>query len=155
MGDFITYLQRRVEDTRQALDAINIQIQKANADRLVLMADLDGYERTLGAEMRLQGIAPVALPAPPPSGPPAGNGTGKHEETNKAEFARQLIRDNPNGLWPRDILHGFQKAGIPIAKPYIYALVQRLQKQGAIRQRRDKWYPVLESDKPDGGTAEA
>jgi len=149
MSDFIAHLQRRVEDAKRDLDAVNAQIQKANADRLMLMADLEGFERTLSAEMRIQGVSPVASLDSTANGTPAKNGTVAHGEVNKAEFARQFIRDNPTGLLPRDIFRGFQKAEIPIAKAYIYALVQRLERQGAIRQRRDKWYPVLESDKPD------
>jgi hypothetical protein len=150
MGDFINYLQQRLEHTKQALQVVNERIQKAAVERDMLTADLEGYERTLAAELRLHGIdAGDGQPeAVRPNGA-IGNGTGEHAEINKAEFARCFFRDNPNGLLPRDILRGFEKAGIPIGRPYIYALVQRLQKQGAIRQRRDKWYPVLESDKPD------
>jgi hypothetical protein len=151
MGDFINYLEQRVEHTKLALQAITEQIQKASAEREVLMADLAGYERTLSAERRIHGIDTGT----PEAEVVRHNGAGKSwtqittEAVNKADFARQFVRDNPNGLLPRDILRGFEKAGIPIGRPYIYALVQRLQKQGAIRQHRDKWYPVLESDKPD------
>src|ERR1039458_10178950 len=56
MGDFINYLEQRVEHTKLALQAITEQIQKASAEREVLMADLAGYERTLSAERRIHGI---------------------------------------------------------------------------------------------------
>jgi hypothetical protein len=85
------------------------------------------------------------------------NGTNPADtgEINKAEFARQFVRAHADaGVTPNDIFKGFQDAGIPIKKPYIYALVQRLQKQTAIRPRRGKWYPVPESEQSVNGTAE-
>jgi len=77
------------------------------------------------------------------------NGDGAIEvPLTKAEFARRFIRSRAeSGATPADIFEGFQKAGIPVKKPYIYALVQRLQSQTAIRLKRGKWYPVPESER--------
>jgi hypothetical protein len=75
-------------------------------------------------------------------------------EINKTEFARRFIRGRPDsGATPADILKGFQDAGIPIKKPYVYALVQRLQEQTAIKKKRGKWFPVAESERPQAGDA--
>ena len=115
----------------------------------MLIADLEGYERTLAAERRNSGIEATASDVTQTPLSETHNGAN-HHEINKAEFARRVIRESPNGLWPREILRAFERAGIPIGKPYIYALVQRLQKQGVIRQRRDKWYPVPHSERTDG-----
>jgi len=150
MGDFIAYLQHRVENTKRTLQAINDEIQKANVKREMLMADLQGYERTLIAEMRSQG---ATLPQEAVQLPLKGSTNGDGAEVNKAEFARQFVRKHDTGVTPNDIYKGFKDAGIPIAKPYVYALVQRLQKQTAIRSRRGKWYPVLESDNGTGEQA--
>ena len=152
MPDFINYLQHRVEETKRKLQEVNDRIQQATVERETLGADLQGYERTLSAEMRGQGLAvPVTVhqESLPLNGSPNG-GIG-----NKAEFTRQFVRQHAeSGVTPADIFKGFQDAGVPINKAYIYALVQRLQKQTAIRSRRGKWYPVPESEQAVIGTAE-
>lgn len=153
MSDFINYLQHRVEETKRKVQEKTERITQDCAEREVLVADLSAYERTLAAEMRGQG-----MDVPPQLVQMPLNGTGNSAdpgETNKAEFARQFVRAHADaGVTPNDIFRGFQDAGISIKKPYIYALVQRLQKQTAIRQRRGKWYPVPESEQSVSGTAD-
>jgi hypothetical protein len=153
MADFITYLEGRVQETKRTLQSVTERIQKANVERETLIADLEGYERTLSAEKRIRGVEAEPLQS---EAIHSSNGSRAGlPEVNKADFARQFIRDHPGGVLPRDIMRGFQEKGIPIGKPYIYALVQRLQKQGQIRQRRDRWYPVepgrTDEDSNDGG----
>ena len=153
MGDFITYLQHRVEETKRRVQETTDRMNQAISERETLVADLAGYERALSAEMRGQGmtVQPQAVQIPL-DGSAAGT-TG----TNKAEFARQFIRRRADlGAKPNDIFQGFQDAGISITKPYIYALVQRLQKQGAIRLKRDRWFAVPESaHSADGSSSQS
>lgn len=154
MSDFVNYLQHRIEEAKRKLQEANDRIQQAVAEREMLTADLQGYERTLAAELRDQGIKVSPQPVQMPLSDPGGddNETGG---VNKAEFARQFVRKHgATGVTPNDIFQGFVDAEIPIKKPYIYALVQRLQKQNAIRPRRGKWYPVLESDQSLNGTVD-
>lgn len=154
MSDFVNYLQHRVEETKRKVQETTDRMNRAIAERQTLVDDLAGYERALSAEMREQGIK---IPAQAVQMPLAGsNGNGANTgETSKAEFARQFVRGHADvGVTPNDIYKGFQDAGIPIKKPYIYALVQRLQKQTAIRSRRGKWYPVPESEQPLKESAE-
>jgi hypothetical protein len=149
MSDFINYLQHRVEETKRKVQSVTDRLNQAITERETLVGDLAGYERALSAEMRGSGMdvhpQPVQMPL---------NGADETPETNKAEFARQFVRGRADaGATPNDIFKGFQDAGIPIKKPYIYALVQRLQKQGAIRLKRNKWFPVPESETSVNGTA--
>jgi hypothetical protein len=126
-------------------------MQQAMADRDMLGVDLQGYERALSAEMRDQGI--TASPKSTIQEPLPLNGTG--DVVSKAEFARQFIRGRAEtGATPADLFKGFQDAKIPIKKPYIYALVQRLQGQTAIRLKRGKWYPVPESEQSQAPNGE-
>lgn len=153
MIDFVNYLQHRVSEARCDLDDVNKKLQKAMEDRDLLGAELQGYERALAAEMRRQGMV---SPDPPDSRKPLPSETEDRDASvSKAEFARQFIRARAEtGATPTDIMKGFQGAGIPIKKPYIYALVQRIQKQGAIKSKRGKWFPVPVSEQAANGTAE-
>lgn len=149
MNEFMDYLKHRIEETKHDLQAASERMQQAMADRDMLGADLQGYERTLAAEMRKRGITlpvgPTAAAPIPPKEP--GDGT----ETNKAEFARRFMQEQAaSGVTPTDLFNGFISAGIPIKKPYIYSLVQRLVGQGTIRKKRGRWYPVLESEADTG-----
>jgi hypothetical protein len=148
MPDFINHLQHRIETTKLRLKELSDQMGALTQEHQMATADLQGFERTLAAEMREQGMkvpqatAQETLPL---------NGGG---ETNKAEFARKFIRGRADsGATPMDLYQGFKDAGIPIGRAYIYALVQRLQKQDAIRSRRGKWYPVPEAEQHDGAGA--
>jgi hypothetical protein len=139
MNDFLTYLRHRIEETKRKLHEANERVQQAMSERDMLGADLQGYERTLAAEMRNQGMS--TLPNLPTQESPPINGAGT-AETNKAEFARQFVREHAaTGSTPTDLFNGFVAAGVPIKKPYVYSLVQRLQKQGAIKAKRGKYYP--------------
>jgi hypothetical protein len=155
MSDFVNYLQHRVDETKRKVQEITERMNQAITGREVLLADLAGYERALAAEMREQGMK---VPAPLVQTPLATAETGLSNgngETNKAEFTRRFVRSHADyGVTPSDIFKGFKDAGIPIQKPYVYALVQRLQKQGAIKSRRSKWYPAMESDQPANGAGE-
>jgi hypothetical protein len=155
MSDFVNYLQHRVEDTKRKVKEAIERLNQAIAEREMLVADLAGYERALEAEMRSQGINVLPQPVQMPLNG-TSNGT-EHGETNKAEFVRQFVRAHADaGVTPNDIFKGFQDAGIPIKKPYVYSLVQRLQNQKppSIRSRRRKWYPIPESEQSVDGTAE-
>ena len=146
MSDFIQFLKTRIDEAKRELQSATDRMNKAEAERAMLSAELQGYERTLAAENRRQGQA-VSISVV------AGDSTQVSDSFNgetvsKAEFARQFIRSRADsGSTPNDIYQGFQAAGIAIKKPYVYALVQRLQKQTAIRPRRGKWYPVPESER--------
>lgn len=153
MSDFIDHLQHRIEETKRRLQDANERMQQAMADGQMLTADLQGYERTLAAEMRGQGVTDVSPKSATQGELPlnAGSCNGAASaitEVSKAEFARQFIKNHAaGGATPADLYKGFQDAAIPIGKAYIYALIQRLQKQRAIRSRRNKWYPVPESER--------
>ena len=144
MNDFIAYLQNRIDDTRKRLQHVTDQIQRATTEREMLIGDLQGYERALAAETRSDSATVTDTPVRPTTQPNGAVHLDEPQEytENKAEFARQFVRSHAQyGSTPSDIFKGFQDAGIPIKKPYIYALVQRLQKQKAIRQRRGRYYP--------------
>jgi hypothetical protein len=149
MSEIVEFLNRRIAETKAKVQEANERVQKALADRDTWGADLQGYERALAAEMREEGLT---VPSKPESSEPVSgntNGDGAIEvPLTKAEFARRFIRSRADsGATPTDIFEGFQKAGIPVKKPYIYALVQRLQGQTAIRLKRGKWYPVPDSER--------
>ncbi len=158
MADFITYLQNRVTEVKDDLEDANARLQHAESDRRMLEAELQGYEKALTAELRRQGKVTQAVPAT--SNEPAQSsdiGAEAENGPNKAEFARHFIRLKAEaGVTPSDLLKGFQEAGIPIGRAYIYALIQRLQKSKppAIRSKRGKWFPVLETEQPVNGIAE-
>src|SRR5947208_2139539 len=100
-------------------------MNRAKARAELLAADLEGFERVLSAERRINGVIPMTEAPEQPNPQPNTTIDG-----NKAEFARQLIRKRADiGTLPNDLFKGFQEAGIPITKPYCYSLVQRLQKQ--------------------------
>ncbi len=156
MSEIVEFLNRRIAETKAKVQDANERAQKALADRDMWGADLQGYERALAAEMREEG---VIAPVKPDSSavPESANGDAADDmpPMTKAEFARRFIRSRAeSGATPADIFEGFQKAGIPVKKPYIYALVQRLQGQTAIRLRRGKWYPVPESERGSTGETE-
>jgi hypothetical protein len=157
MSDFINYLQNRIEQTKGELKDANDRLQQAASDRDMLTAELQGYEKTLSAEHRRQGIEVATVKSEAQESLALSDSATGEPEVNKAEFARQFIcKRAESGVTPADILKGFQEAGVPITKPYIYSLVQRLQnrKPPAIRSRRGKWYPVSESEQSVSGTAE-
>lgn len=84
---------------------------------------------------------------------PLDNDSTEDHAINKADFARQFIRSRAGtGATPADLMKGFENAGIAITKPYIYSLVQRLQKQNAIRKRRGKWHPIPDSEQSVNGS---
>src|ERR1022692_1421485 len=153
MDDFVNFLQHRIAETKGKLEDANKRMQQAIADRELFTADLQGYERSLSAEMRDQGVK--VLPQAQQSELSLNGDNGG--ELNKTELARQFFRGHPQaGATPSDLFKGFQDAGIQIKKPYIYALVQRLQKQTAIRSRRGRWYPVPISEQSNqDGNADA
>jgi hypothetical protein len=144
MSDVINYLQHRVEEVRRDHQLAMDRMMQAAAERDLLASELQGYEKALSAEVRRQGFATVATK-------PDAQGTLSlpdlnSDSTNKAEFARQFIRRCPDGVDPGQIFEAFRCQNIPIKKPYVYALVQRLRDQGAIRQRRGRWFSISDSD---------
>lgn len=150
MGDFINYLQHRVEETKSDLDDAVKRMHKANEERGMLEKELQGYEQALSAEMRRQGLSASAAQSDSQEQLPLDS---EQEDTesgaNKAGFARQFFRSHAeSGVTPNDLFVGFQEAGIPIKKPYIYALIQRFHnsKPPTIRSKRGKWFPVPESE---------
>jgi hypothetical protein len=158
--DVINHLEQRVDETKRDLQDAHEKVQEWMSREDMLRAELQGYERALAAEMRREGRAVVA---PPPAIPVSVSekievqDSGAADVQSKAEFARKFIRDRVDtGATPAEIFKGFQEAGIPITKPYIYSVVQRLQKRKppAIRLRRGKWYPVPDSEQPLNGTGE-
>ena len=141
MSDIRNYLQHRIEETRSDLQSVVERIQQATAERDLLTAELQGYEKTLAAEMRRNGV-PVPAPAKQISLPMDSPSV---EGPNKTEFARNFFREHADaGATPGELYDGFVKAGIRIKRPYIYSLVQRLQGK-AIRKKRGRWFPVQES----------
>ena len=148
-GDFVSYLKHRVEQARAEHQAACDRFVQLIAERDMLQAELQGYEKALAAELRRQGITGTSNILAAQETLPLSAGAAMEETVNKAEFARRFIRGRADtGATPGDIYKGFQDAGIPVGKPYIYALVQRIQKQGWIRPRRGKWYPVPELEQP-------
>lgn len=142
--DFVSYLQQRIDEATKKLQAVNEQIQKLNTDRENLVGDIDGYKRTLVAETRGTAIHTMASTS---ASVPAIDEIKLDARPNKAEFARQFVRGRVQfGVTPGDIFQGFHDSGIKITKPYVYSILQRLRTQGEIRQKRGKWFPVLESD---------
>ncbi len=138
MTEFMDHLKHRIEETKQRLQIATEKLQQAISDREMLNSDLQGYEGALAAEMRSQGIAAPKIQAKPIL-PVNGN---HGSDVSKAEFARRFIRDRvETGSTPTDLFNGFVAAGIPIKKPYVYSLIQRLQKQATIKARRGKYYP--------------
>ena len=149
-GDFVSYLKHRVEQAKAEHQAACDRFVQLIAEREMLQAEVQGYERALAAELRRQGIATSAAVSGTQEVLPL-NDESSAETINKAEFTRRFIRGRAElGSTPADILKGFQDAGIPVGKPYIYALVQRIQKQGFIRPKRGKWYPVPELEQQNG-----
>lgn len=130
----ISYLGQRVEAIKRELQVKTEELNRVAAEKESLEADLEAYQRALSAEKRSIGIN---------STPEESPATASVPDVNKAEFARRFIRDRANiGTTPTDLYSGFADAGIPISRAYMYALLQRLQKQQAIRHRRKKWFPV-------------
>jgi hypothetical protein len=150
MSDFINYLQHRVEEVKRDLQDAVDRAHKANEDRGMFEKELQGYEQALSAEMRRQGWAASTVQSDAQERLPLnGEQEDIEEGPNKAEFARQFFREHAeSGVTPNDLFVGFQEAGIPIKKPYIYSLIQRLHtsKPPAIRSKRGKWFPVPESE---------
>lgn len=147
MSDILNYLQSRADEAKQKLQQVNEKIQALQSEKETLIGDLQGYERIVSAEMRERG---VSGPLPAPVTESVGQ-TGS--DVNKAEFARKFIRERASsGVTPADIFRGFSDAGIQITRPYVYSLVQRLSKRNLIRQRRGKWFPILESEASMNGT---
>jgi hypothetical protein len=150
MGSFIAHLQVRIEQTKSDLQSSIDRMQKAMAEKDMLGAELQGYEKALAAELRHQGLIapesndPISVTVIPPTDEQVNRQNGR----SKAEFARQFIRDHAEtGVKPDALYQGFVDAAIPISKPYVYSLVQRLGKQTAIRKRRGKWYPIPDSER--------
>jgi hypothetical protein len=138
---FIGYLQHRIHETKSELQGATDKMNQLQAQRDQLASDLQGYEKTLATEMRREGqvvptpLAQVELPL-----------TNGH--SNKTEFAREFVRSHADtGITAADLFAGFEQKGIPIKKPYIYSLVQRLKAANVIRERRGKYYPILEGAK--------
>lgn len=156
MSEIINYLQHRVEEAKSDLQGAVERMQQAVSDQEMFRNELQGYERALAAEMRRQGM-PAASPAVQDELTLTDDDAKADLVVNKAEFARQFIRDRADtGVTPNDIYKGFQDAKIEINKAYVYSLIQRLQasKPPAIKSKRGKWYPILESEQPVNGTAE-
>ena len=92
----ISYLEQRVAEMQAQLRVIKQKIDEATTEQTVAEADLEGFQRALEAERRLRGIAPKDQPPQIISTSPMAAGAD-----NKAEFARQFIRNKPNGVTPR------------------------------------------------------
>lgn len=153
MNDIIGYLQARIAEIKSDLQTTTEQLQRLNQDRQMLTNELQGYEQTLTGEIRrqsggLQTMVGDQLPLADNAQISIDNlphGVQKPADMNKAEFARQYIRDHAAvGVTPTSLYDGFVAAQIPIKKPYIYSLMLRLVGQGAITIRRGKYYPLTE-----------
>ena len=111
--DPISYLEQRVKDIKHQLQESIDTMNRAKARAELLAADLEGFERVLSAERRINGVIPMTEAPEQPNPQPNTTIDG-----NKAEFARQLIRKRADiGTLPNDLFKGFQEAGIPITKP--------------------------------------
>lgn len=147
MSDICNHLQHRIEEARHDLQSVVERIQQATAERDLLTAELQGYEKALAAEMRRDGVSvpeparQIQLPIEAP----------KPERWSKAEFARKFFREHADaGATPGDLYDRFVECSVSIKKPYVYSLVQRLQAQNVIRKKRGKWFPVQESQEAPG-----
>jgi hypothetical protein len=140
-GDPIVFLEKRIETTRRNIQATRTELKNLE-DALV------GYVRVLEMERKISGqYAPlfnIIQETTASLGQP-------EKEPSKADFARQFIRDNPHGVSPEELLKGFERASISIAKPYVYSLLQRLRDQQTIKQRRGRWYPVIQTNQDAAG----
>lgn len=113
MGDPISYLEQRVKDIKLQLQQATETLTQTQARVAILTADLDGFERVLAAERRLSGGG-AAIEAREAA---LSLAVESAVETNKAEFARQLIRKRGDiGTKPMDLFRGFQESGIPITR---------------------------------------
>ncbi len=149
-NDMVGYLQNRIKETRADIEALQKRIAEATAENNLLVSELQGYERTLNAELRRQGLqfnepgASVQLPLA---------GDDHHEESsNKTDFAWQTIfKRGETGTTTDELYKAFAAAGIQVRKPYLYSILMRLREKQKIRARRGKYYPTVEFVGSDNG----
>lgn len=143
MAEIIEVLEQRVEATKTALDDVLCRLQQMENERDKLRADLEGYQRALAAEKRLQGLVEVQ-----DEFSPSDDGMGE-PAPKKAAFARDFIqKHSATGVTPHTLFRGFQVAGIPIKMAYIYSLLMRLKAAKSIRVERGKYFFLGDSNVP-------
>jgi hypothetical protein len=144
----IEHLRERIRETTAALDAAHAEVTAAKAREDGLAADLEGYKMALQAEMKRNVVAASPATAEAEVVRVQDEASAQinlavlskdDEPVNKTNLVHNMIREHVDGLTPPDVYRAIKNLGIEIHRNYVYSILDRLQKQGKIKLRRDKY----------------
>jgi len=139
---FADELRTRFKNKQKEWDKYKEQVREAKEREARAREELSALQVLMESEQPRRNKAkeqvggPVAVPVAPP------------EEGNKAEFVRLLVNENgANGLVPAQIRKLLEERNVPMPTNYLYAILLRAKKSGAIMERNGKYYPGEQKEK--------
>jgi hypothetical protein len=136
------YLKSRIEEYKVSLALAEKAALSATQKVSQLKDKISAYQKTLKAEMEINGHTVVAEDSQMEEVP---------EEPIKTEFVLDLIRKSPtSGVKPKTILAKCEAAGINLSRNYVYTIVARLKEKGRITEQDGKYFPVTQEEERSG-----
>jgi hypothetical protein len=154
MNQFLEELKSRMEDAQRRLQLAAAALQAAQVQHQAIAQEFGSLQFLFQVETRkAQGGAAHAASVPqqaairaqvtPIQSPPADQ-----TEPNKTELVRDVLRQHPDGMQPKDLWKAV--SGQIGHRPYLYSILKRLRERGDVFQKRGKYFPKM-TPKPEDG----
>ena len=138
---FADELRNRFKVKQKEWEKYKEQVREAKEREAKAREELSAMQVLLASETpkgakdkQKSGLVPVATPI--------------QAETNKAEVVRLLINSyGSTGLSPAQIRAEFEKSGLPMPTNYLYAILLRAKRSGAVIEKDGKYYAGEQKEK--------
>jgi len=135
---FADELQSRLKAKQKEWEKYKEQVREAKEREVKAREEMSALQVLLSSEKPKgkKPVGPVAVSLPPVP------------ETNKADLVRMLINESgSSGLAPSQIRQLLVERKVPMPTNYLYAILLRAKKSGAVTERGGKYYPADQNAK--------
>ena len=139
---FADELRARFKTKQKEWEKYKEQVREAKEREAKAREEISALQVVMESEQ------PKRIRAKEQAGGPIAVSPPLPEEGNKAEVVRLLINENgANGLVPAQIRKLLEGRNVPMPTNYLYAILLRAKKSGAIAERNGKYYPGEQKEK--------
>ena len=132
---FLDELKSRIESTRKQWEKAKKDAREAKEREGELYGKLTALQRVLQSEEKGSTSKKSEQATPQAAGAPMIVDT-----LNKAEFVREIIARNPNGMTPAQIREALHAGGVETNDTYVYSVLLRAKRTGRLRESNGRYY---------------
>jgi hypothetical protein len=132
---FLDELKSRIESTRKQWEKAKKDAREAKEREGELYGKLTALQRVLQSEEKGSTHKKAEHIVPQGAGAPLIVDT-----LNKAEFVRDVIRRNPNGMTPAQVREALRASGVETNDTYVYSVLLRSKRTGRLRESNGKYF---------------